>query len=68
MGSAIAFVNAASVNHVTATLDCPEETVEFNVVRLKTAVVPLGNVEHKVALAGSALGVTIGIYWPGGNE
>ena len=64
----MALVRAWSVNQLTVTFVWLPFTVDSKFVKLKTAVVPPGRVEHKVALAGFALGVTIGIYCPGGNE
>lgn len=64
----MALVRAWSVNQLTVTFVWLPFTVDSRLVRLKTAVVPPATLEHRVALAGFALGVTIGIYCPGGNE
>ena len=55
-------VKLMSENHVTFTLVCEPLTVVSKEVKLKLAVVPPGDDEHKVALAVFAFGVTTGIY------
>ena len=64
----MALVRAWSANQLTVTFDWLPFTVDSRFVKLKIAVVPPAMLEHKVALAGFALGVTIGIYCPEGNE